>query len=87
MQEILKQPQYEPVSLAHQVITVFAGTNGYADEVPVEKIRQWEIDLVKYMDQSHPELAKDIVEKKQIAMETEKKLREALGAFRATWQI
>jgi F-type H+-transporting ATPase subunit alpha len=86
MQEVLKQPQYEPVSLAHQVITIFGGTNGFADEVPVEKMRQWEIDLVKYIDQSHPELVKDIVEKKQIAMETEKKLREALGTFKTTWQ-
>ena len=66
MQEILKQPQYEPVSLAHQVITIFAGTNGFADGVAIEKMRQWEIDVVKFMDQSHPEIAKDIVEKKQI---------------------
>ena len=86
MQEILKQPQYEPVSLAHQVITIFAGTNGFADEVPVEKMRQWELDLVKFIDQSHPELARDIVEKKQIAADTEKKLREALGTFKTTWQ-
>jgi len=86
MQEILKQPQYEPVSLAHQVITIFAGTNGFADEVSLDKMRQWEIDVVKYIDQSHPEIAKDIVEKKQIAPDTEKNLREALGTFKATWQ-
>jgi len=86
MQEILKQPQYEPVSLVHQVLTIFAGTNGFADEVPVDKMRQWEIDLVKFIDQSHPEIAKDIVEKKQISMENEKKLREALGTFKTTWQ-
>ena len=54
MQEILKQPQYEPVSLEHQVIVIFAGTNGFADDVPVEKMRQWENDLKKYMDASHP---------------------------------
>ena len=86
MQEILKQPQYEPVSLAHQVIIIFAGTNGFADDVPVEKMRRWEIDLVKFIDQSHPEIAKDVVEKKQISTETDKKLREALGTFKATWQ-
>jgi F-type H+-transporting ATPase subunit alpha len=86
MQEILKQPQYEPVSLAHQVIIIFAGTNGFADDVPVEKMRQWEFDLVKFIDQSHPEIAKDVVEKKQISTETDKKLREALGTFKATWQ-
>jgi len=86
MQEILKQPQYEPVSLAHQVTTIFAGTNGFADEVPVEKMRNWEIDVVKFLDQSHPELAKDIVEKKLISPDTEKKLREALATFKSTWQ-
>jgi F-type H+-transporting ATPase subunit alpha len=86
MQEILKQPQYEPVSLAHQVIVIFAGTNGYADEVPVEKMRAWEIGLVKFIDQSHPEIGKDIVEKRLIAPETEKMLRDALSAFKSTWQ-
>ncbi len=86
MQEVLKQPQYEPVSLAHQVVVIFAGTNGYADEVPVEKMRQWETDLVKFIDQSHPDISKDIVEKRLIAPDTEKKLREALSAFKSTWQ-
>lgn len=86
MQEILKQPQYQPVSLAHQVMSIFASTNGFADEVPVEKMRQWELDVVKFLDQSHPELSKDIVEKKQITPETDKKLREALATFKLTWQ-
>jgi len=86
MQEILKQPQYQPVSLAHQIMTIFAGTNGYADEVNIDKMRQWEVDVIKFLDQSHPELGKDIVEKKQITPDTEKKLREALATFKTTWQ-
>jgi len=86
MQEILKQPQYEPVSLEHQVIALYAGTQGFADEVPLENMRDWELALVKYMNQSHPEIGKNIVEKKQIAPENEKKLREALSTFKATWQ-
>ncbi len=86
MQEILKQPQYQPVSLEHQVMVLFAGTQGFADEVPVEKMRNWEVDLLKYMDVSHPEIGKDITEKRQITADNEKKLREALSAFKATWQ-
>lgn len=86
MQEILKQPQYQPVSLDHQVMVLFAGTQGFADEVPVEKMRAWEVDLLKYMDVSHPEIGKDITEKRQITADNEKKLREALSAFKATWQ-
>ncbi len=86
MQEILKQPQYQPVSLAHQVMVIFAGTNGFVDEVPVEKMREWELDVVKFLDQSYPEIGKDIVEKKMISPDNDKKLREALSAFKATWQ-
>jgi F-type H+-transporting ATPase subunit alpha len=86
MQEILKQPQYEPISVEHQVVTIFAGTNGYADEVPVESIKQWEMDLAKYFNQSHPEVLKDIVEKKQISADNESKLRAALATFKVTWQ-
>ncbi|HTX89693.1 MAG TPA: F0F1 ATP synthase subunit alpha [Anaerolineales bacterium] len=85
MQEILKQPQYEPMPLENQVMVIFAGTNGYADNVPVERMRKWEADLIRSLGASHPELGKDIAEKKMITPETDKKLREALEAFKATW--
>ncbi len=86
MQEILKQPQYQPMSLEDQVIVLFAGTNGYADQVPVEKMRQWELDLIRYMATSHPEIGRDIVEKKQITDDNRAALVRALDAFKLTWQ-
>jgi F-type H+-transporting ATPase subunit alpha len=86
MQEILKQPQYEPMSLEHQVIVLFAGTNGYADYVPVEKMRKWEGEMLRYLSSSHPEIASDIAANLRITEENEKMLREALSAFQATWQ-
>jgi len=86
MQEILKQPQYQPVSLEHQVTVIFAGTNGFASDVPVESMRQWEADLIRYLDTSHPSIGKDIIEKGRITEENEKALREALETFRSTWQ-
>jgi F-type H+-transporting ATPase subunit alpha len=86
MQEILKQPQYEPMPLENQVMVIFAGTNGYADNVPVERMKIWENDLIRYLTSSHPGLGKNIAEKKQVTPETEKKLREALEAFKTTWQ-
>jgi F-type H+-transporting ATPase subunit alpha len=86
LQEILKQPQYEPMSLEHQVIVLFAGTNGFADTVPLERMKKWESDLVRTLSSTHPEIGKDILEKKQISAETEKKLREALSTFQASWQ-
>jgi F-type H+-transporting ATPase subunit alpha len=86
MQEILKQPQYEPMSLENQVMVIFAGTNGYADVVPVERIKKWEADLIRYLAASHPDIGRDIADKKQITPDNEKKLREALDVFRNTWQ-
>jgi F-type H+-transporting ATPase subunit alpha len=86
LQEILKQPQYEPMSLENEVIEIFAGTNGYADKVPVERMRAWEIELLRYMETSHPEIGRSIAEEKRISPETEKALREALETFMATWQ-
>jgi F-type H+-transporting ATPase subunit alpha len=86
MQEILKQPQFEPMPLENQVMVIFAGTNGYADAVPVERIKKWESDLLRNLTISAPEVAKDITEKKMITPETEKKLRAALEAFQSTWQ-
>jgi F-type H+/Na+-transporting ATPase subunit alpha len=83
MQEILKQPQYEPMPLENQVMVLFAGTNGYADNVPIERMKKWEAELVRNMTASYPEIGRDIAEKKSITPETEKKLREALDAFKA----
>ncbi len=87
MQEILKQPQYAPVSLENQVMVIFAGANGFADQVPLESMRQWEEDLIRYMETSHPEIGKTIAEEKAIAKDTtEVKLRQALETFKNTWQ-
>ncbi len=85
LQEILKQPQYEPISLEEEVIILFAGVNGYADPIPVEKVKRWEQDLLRYMENNHPQIGKSISEKKMITPETEEKLRAALQTFNATW--
>jgi len=85
LQEILKQPQYEPVSLENQVIIIYAGTNGYADNVPIDRMRTWETSLIRFMNTSYPDIGKDISDKNMIEEETEKKLRTALDAFSSTW--
>lgn len=86
MQEILKQPQYEPMSLENQVIVLFAGTQGYADQVPLERVRTWESSLLRFMDASYSQIGKDILAHKRITEETEDKLRSALDAFTSTWK-
>ncbi len=86
LQEILKQPQYEPMSMESQVMVIFAGTQGYADKVSLERMRAWETSFLYFLETSYPEIGKDIAEKKRITDENMEKLRSALDAFNSTWQ-
>lgn len=85
LQEILKQPQYQPISLSNQVILLYAGTQGFSDAVDLDRMDEWKAALMRFMDSSHPEIGRDIAEKKRLTEENEEKLREALNAFRSTW--
>jgi F-type H+-transporting ATPase subunit alpha len=87
MQEILKQPQYQPMSLTDQVLVMYAGTNGYADDVPVASMAQWQTNLLRFMESSHPEVGRDIAEKKMITDSNRGNLMKALDAFRHSWQV
>jgi F-type H+-transporting ATPase subunit alpha len=84
--EILKQAQYEPQSLENQVMVMYAGTRGYCDTVPIEKMKAWEVAFIRFMETSYPDIGKDVNDKKLIAPETEEKLKAAIKAFSAGWQ-
>jgi F-type H+-transporting ATPase subunit alpha len=86
LQEILKQPQYVPLSIEKQVSILFAGTNGYADDIPIDRVQPWKESVLRYLETSHSELVKDIAEKKQITEETEAGMHEAIKTFNSTWQ-
>lgn len=85
LQEILKQPQYVPMSLSNEVIVLYAGTNGYADNVPVENMKAWETAFLRFVETGYPEIGKSILVEKKILPEIETKLKEALKAFGASW--
>jgi F-type H+-transporting ATPase subunit alpha len=82
MTELLKQGQYQPMPVPKQVIVLFAGTNGFIDDVPVEQVSQFEADLLRYMDDSHPEIEKAIAKDKAISDETDKALRSVIDEFK-----
>jgi F-type H+-transporting ATPase subunit alpha len=85
LQEILKQPQYQPMSLEDEVVLLFAGTNGYSDQIPLEKMRTWEADFLRFMQTAHPEIGRSISTSKRIAPEIEEQLREAIRSFNVSW--
>ena len=86
LQEILKQAQYVPMSLADQVIIIFAGTNGYTDHVPVARMEEYEAQCLRYVATQYAEVGQSIMREGQINKETEERLREALDLFNKTWE-
>ncbi len=85
LMEILKQPQYAPYSLEHQVMLIYVGTRGFLDEVTVDQVGKWVADFTRYMDTAHQRIGQTIAETGDFDEETEKALVQALNDFNATW--
>lgn len=79
--ELLKQPNLKPMSLSEQVVSLFAGTRGFLDKYEVNKVRKYEEELLSFVETRHPEVLREIEEKKVISPELEKRMREMLSEF------
>ncbi|MDI6741836.1 MAG: F0F1 ATP synthase subunit alpha [Smithella sp.] len=79
--ELLKQPQYKPMSLGQEIVVLFAGTRGFIDKYDIEKVRIYEEQLLAFVESKHPDIIKEIEEKKVISPELEKKMKEVLTSF------
>jgi F-type H+-transporting ATPase subunit alpha len=82
MEELLKQDQFEPMPVAQQVIVLFAGGNGYLDDVPVDKVRQFEKELLRFLTSAHPAIEQTIAKDKALSADTERLLRGAIEEFK-----
>jgi F-type H+-transporting ATPase subunit alpha len=74
--ELLKQPQYTPLSIQAQVPIIFAGVNGFLDKVPVNKVTEWEKDFISHVHSQHTDVLEEIRSKGVISKELEAKLRD-----------
>jgi len=79
--ELLKQPQFQPMSLSKEIVVLFAGTRGFIDKYDVEKVHSYEQQLLSFTESKYPEIMKEIEEKKVISPELEKKLKDMLAEF------
>jgi F-type H+-transporting ATPase subunit alpha len=86
LMEILKQPQYEPMPVEKQILIIYAGTNGWLDEYPVEALKRYESELFKFTENRYPEILKAIKEKKVLDDELESKIGILLKEFKAEFQ-
>jgi F-type H+-transporting ATPase subunit alpha len=80
--EVLKQPQYSPMSLGKQVTILYTVTSGYLDDVPVDKVIACEESFHRFMETNHPELEQKINEDEEIKPETEEALKTAIKEFK-----
>jgi F-type H+-transporting ATPase subunit alpha len=87
--EILKQPQYQPMAVEQQIMIFWAVNNGYLDDVPLHLVAKWEAAFHRFMEASHPEIGQDIVQttvvnRQKISDEQFEKLRAAIVEFKET---
>jgi F-type H+-transporting ATPase subunit alpha len=80
--EILKQDQYSPLLVAKQVLIIYAGTNGWVDDLPVEELRAFENGLYRFVDNSHPSLLQKLMEKKSLDDAMKKDFNDVLKQFK-----
>jgi len=86
LSELLKQDEGEPMPVGKQIVSIFAGTRGILDEFPVDRVRQFEAEMLKYVDANHPEIFREIREKKKISAEMEQTLQTVLKEFAAEFK-
>jgi F-type H+-transporting ATPase subunit alpha len=80
--ELLKQPQYAPVPVEKQVAAIFAVSNGFVDDVPLEQVRKWERDFIGFLANKMPELLEEIRTKKALSDDLTARLKLAIEQFK-----
>jgi F-type H+-transporting ATPase subunit alpha len=87
LMELLKQPQYSPIRVDHQVFLVYAGTRGFLDKVKVADMENWKQAFLRYMDTSHPDVGRTILETGGWNDTIEGNIRQAIEDFMASWTV
>jgi F-type H+-transporting ATPase subunit alpha len=86
MVELLKQEQYQPYSISHEVMAIYAGTSGGLDDIEVMDVRRFEKAYLKMMDGRYPEVGLEIEKNKALTDDLTRKMDEALAAFKKEWR-
>jgi len=84
--ELLKQGQYQPLAVERQVLIIYAGTNGFVDELPVTALKKYEQDLYSFIDSRHPDVFADILKKRELDGDLRGKLNKALEEFKGIFK-
>jgi len=85
MVELLKQPQYQPMLVEDQVMSIYAGTQGLLDDIPLERVAEFEKEMLDWLHQSHPDLGHRIASTGQLPSELAEQLGAAIREFKQHW--
>jgi len=85
MVELLKQGQYKPYHVIDQVISIFAGTRGFLDDLPISRVADFEEKLLKHIRDEHPEVWKELDDKKELSDALDAKLKDLIGKFKTRY--
>jgi F-type H+-transporting ATPase subunit alpha len=85
LMELLKQPQYQPIRLDHEVFMIYAGTRGYLDNVDVKNIQRWKSEFSRFMDTAYSQLGKTILETGAWNDKIEETVKQGIVEFNNTW--
>jgi len=86
MVELLKQPQYQPMDVIDEVLSIYAGTKGYLDSIPVEKVRVFEREMLKFIHEKHSDVYNSLKEKAELTSDLEEKVKAAISEFKSTFK-
>ncbi len=85
LMELLKQPQYQPIRLDHEVFMIYAGTRGLLDHVDVRQVQRWKAEMARFMDTTYPEIGRNILETGAWNDKIEESVKQGIIAFNNTW--
>jgi F-type H+-transporting ATPase subunit alpha len=84
--ELLKQGQYQPLPVEKQVLIIYAGTNGFVDELPLSALKKYEQDLYSFIESKHPDVFADILKKRELDSDLRAKITKALEEFKGMFK-
>ena len=85
--EILKQGQYQPMPMEEQVVSIYTGVNGYLDDLPKDKVLEFETDFLKFMRSAYADVLNEIRSTGKLDDATEEKLQKAINEFKSTFAV
>jgi F-type H+-transporting ATPase subunit alpha len=80
--EILKQPQYQPMPMEKMISILFAGTRGFLDDLPIDVLKDFEPQMVSFMESKYQDVLSEIKDKKEISADLEERMKKAVGEFK-----